>query len=362
MVSMFDVKEIYNAYLACRLEKRSSPDALLFEMNQEEEILRLADELNKKTYLPSTSVCFYLNKPKSREIFAAHFRDRIVHHIIYSRLAPTWEKIFIDQSFACRPEKGTHKGAGVLQDYCRKITKSGKQKAYYLKLDVANFFMSIDKNILYKILARKCSDSELLWLIHVSLFHDPTTDVMNIGRASYAGKLPPHKSLFNAKPHCGLPIGNLTSQFFANVYLNELDQYAKHVLKCHYYLRYVDDFVLLSISKGQLLQWKVDIVQFLWQRLHLDLNPEATKLDGIFHGVDFCGYIVRPFYMLVRRRVVGNLKSKLDDVYPKLVYKTTDRIMYYYDTKVLERLLATLNSYLGHFSPVSYTHLRAHET
>ncbi|MBD3338829.1 MAG: hypothetical protein GF353_06965 [Candidatus Lokiarchaeota archaeon] len=343
---MFTFQQIYRAYIECRQNKRNTPDALLFECNQEENLIQLVDALNSRSYRPATSVCFYIKQPKIREIFAAHFRDRIVHHLVYNRLSPIWEKIFIDQSFACRPGKGTHKGATVLQNYLRKITHNGKRKGYYLKLDIHNYFMSINKNILYKILCKKCFDDELKWLLSIIIFHDPTLDY-ETQHSTY--RCPDNKSLFNAPTDCGLPIGNLTSQFFANVYLNTFDQFVKHILKCRFYVRYVDDFILLSDNREQLLAWKKRIIEFLHDQLQLHINEKATRLDSIFNGVDFAGFVIRPFYSLCRRRVIGNCRAKLRESKKFLVKENDASYIWMYDINVLENLMATINSYLGHF-------------
>jgi len=346
---MFTFKQIYRAYIDCRKNKRNKPDALEFEVNQEEKLSRLVAALNDRSYQPATSVCFYVEKPKGREIFAADFQDRIIHHLIYNELAPVWEKIFIDQSFACRPGKGTHRAAKMLQSYLRKITRNGKKTAYYLKLDIKNFFMSINKMVLYRLLCKKCKNEGLKWLLKVVIFHDPTRDYELRSSKRLKKKIPQQKSLFYALENCGLPIGNLTSQFFANVYLNALDQFVKHVLKCRFYVRYVDDFILLATDKNQLLQWQQQIIKFLDDELLLQLNHAATKIDSIFNGVDFVGFIVRPFYMLCRRRVIGNLNARLKQFEEILVHVDNNKIIWHYDYQVLEQLLATVNSYLGHF-------------
>jgi len=355
MVTFADIEK---AYMDCRRTKRNSIDALLFELGQEENIRFLVDALNSKTYTPTTSVCFYIDRPKAREIFAADFRDRVVHHYIYTRLAPVWEKIFIDQSFACRPAKGTHKGAQVLQEYTRKATRNGKRKAYYLKMDISNFFMSIHKPTLYKILMKKCRDADLAWLLWTVIFHDPRMDVRFVRQKHSCTALPAHKSLFNAPREKGLPIGNLTSQFFANVYLNELDQFVKHELKCRYYVRYVDDFIILSSDKEQLCAWQVALDKFAHNRLRLEINPAATKIDSIFNGVDFCGFIVRPHYKLCRRRVIGNLKERLRQAEEKLICHGEDKTVYYYPLDYLEKLGTTVNSYLAQFQHAQTTRLR----
>jgi hypothetical protein len=189
----------------------------------------------------------------------------------------------------------------------------------------------------------------MLWLLRVIVFHDPTQDYEMQDRDNLRRGLPSHKSLFNAKAFCGLPIGNLTSQFFANVYLNELDQFIKHVLKCKFYLRYVDDLVLLASSMAQLLEWREAITRFAGERLALAINERCTRLAPVSGGVDFSGFIVRHNYMLVRRRVVGNLKARLREARRQLICRAPAYVARRFHRETLERLLSAANSYLGHF-------------
>jgi hypothetical protein len=166
---------------------------------------------------------------------------------------------------------------------------------------------------------------------------------------SERAKVPDGKSLFEVPVNCGLPIGNLTSQFFANVYMNALDQYVKHVLKCRFYVRYVDDFILLSESTTELQNWLEAIELFLFNDLELSINQQATKIDRISNGVDFVGFIIRPFYTLCRRRVIGNCKRALKKYRDLLVIDEENATGYKYDYTCLDKLLSTMNSYLGHF-------------
>lgn len=340
---------MYGAYLACRRTKRNKPSALAFERNHEENLMALVDELRERRYQPSTSICFYTEKPKRREVFAAAFRDRIVHHLVYNAISPVWEKIFIHHSYACRPNKGTHAAALALQKFLRQATGNGNCSASFLKMDAHNFFMSIDRRLLFDMLATRCHDPDLLWLLRVIVFHDPTTDYELQDRENLRAGLPPHKSLFSAAPFCGLPIGNLTSQFFANVYLNALDQFIKHHLKCRYYLRYVDDFVMVDPDAGKLLAWQEMITEFAAQRLRISMNERATRLAPVSGGIDFAGFIVRHNYLLVRRRVVGNLKAKLRLAHRQLVCRAPTYHAFRFHRETLEDCLAAVNSYLGHF-------------
>ena len=346
---LFNFPRMYRAYLACRRTKRNTPSALAFEVDYEEYLLKLITELREKRYQPATSICFYTRKPKAREIFAAAFRDRIVHHLVYQAIAPEWERTFIHHSYACRPQKGTHAAANSLQSFLGKVTLNGARRAYYLKMDIRNFFMTIDRGKLFEMLKKRCRNRDLLWLLNVIVFHDPTKNFELQDRGGLRRYLPGHKSLFNAAPFCGLPIGNLTSQFFANVYLNALDQFVKHQLKCRYYLRYVDDFILLSVEMKELRQWQAQISQFVSEKLALAINASAVQLAPAAGGVDFAGFIVRGNYKLVRRRVVGNLKERLRKIKTKLVRQTHDYIVYHFHSRTLAQCEASVNSYLGHF-------------
>ena len=181
-----------------------------------------------------------------REIFAADFKDRIVHHVLVAELERYWEPVFIHDSYACRRSKGIHQAVKRLRQFIRQGSGNGQQQLWYLQLDIRNYFMSIDKTVLFGLLKPHIDNLEALWLTKLLVFYDCTENFTYKGRPGLLQQLPAHKSLLQAPSGKGLPIGNLNSQFFANVYLNALDQFVKHTLKCRYYLRYCDDFVLLS--------------------------------------------------------------------------------------------------------------------
>jgi RNA-directed DNA polymerase len=329
---IFSFRNIYDCYLDCRRKKRNTHNALRFEINAGENILNLQQELRTKKYHPSRSILFVAKKPKLREIFAGDFRDRVVHHILINELEKIWERIFIYDTYACRLNKGTHKAVLRLQSFLRKITKNGRRHAYYLQLDIKDFFTSIDKNLLYEFICKRIDNPDVLWLTKIILFWDCTISYVQRGDKTLLSNIPANKSLFGKENRRGLPIGNLTSQFFANIYLNELDQFIKHTLKAHYYLRYVDDFVLLSQNKEELLYWKKGIKNFLADKLNLTLHPRRQKLQPVSNGIDFLGYIIRQNYILVRLRVINNLKARLREFkdYPN-------------------KLKNSIASYLGHF-------------
>ena len=297
--------------MKCRESKRNTVNQLAFEVDADISLLRLQEELNSRTYRPGPSICFVLEKPKLREVFAASFRDRIVHHVLIERLNEICEPRFIHDSYACRSGKGTHAAIARLQKFARSVTSNNSCRAYFMQLDVRSFFVEINKRILQEFVNKQTDDEFMLWLADVIIWNDPTVHCKVTRGGNLIDKVPAHKTLFKAPKHKGLPIGNLTSQFFANLYLNELDQFVKRQLKCRFYIRYMDDLVLLSKSKEQLQAWMTVIGQFLRDRLDLALHPTKRIISPVSNGIDFLGYVVRPEYILVRKRVVENLKHKI---------------------------------------------------
>ena len=364
---VFSFANLYQAYKQCRRGKRKTMNCLRFEQNLEDNLIDLQQRLVKQTWSPARYVVFQVKKPKRREIFAADFSDRVVHHLLIGHIEPLWERVFIHDSYACRQNKGTHKGVARLQSFCRKVTANNSRQAWYLQLDVKGFFTTINKPVLFALLARKIKNPRLLWLSQQIIFTSLTDNCL-FRRSTIKDflVLPPHKTLFRAPEDCGLPIGNLTSQFFANVYLDKLDQFVKHDLKAKYYLRYCDDFILLSRDKDELLNWQTRIIGLLAE-LKLTLNNRRKWAD-ITTGIDFLGYIVRPGYLLNRRRVVSALKEKLNDVVYQLkppiltansyLLQTGSDVspscwsqnIYSWPWDILCKLYQWLMSYLGHFS------------
>jgi len=251
-----------------------------------------------------------------------------------------FEKSFIYHSYACRKKKGTHLAVKNLQKTLKKYSKPGRQ-VYFLKADIKSFFTSIDKEILIKLIKKKIKNKDIIWLIRKIVLTSPAKEALKAGSPSLFNEIPKHKSLFWAKEGKGLPIGNLTSQFFANIYLNSLDQFVRHTLKAKHYFRYVDDLVILDTSPRRLENYIQRIDGFLKKNLLLELHPEKTFIRETEKGIDFLGYVVRPNYILVRKRVVKNFKKKIFEAERKLKERK------YLD---LDLLRAVFNSYFAHFS------------
>jgi retron-type reverse transcriptase len=308
----FSFEDLVAAYFDCRQNKRNKPSALAFEQDLEHNLAWLYDELQDGSYRPDPSVCFVITRPKPREVWAADFRDRIVHHLLYNRIAPRFHASFIADSCACIPGRGTLYAARRLEAKVRSITKNWSRAAWYLKLDLANFFVSIDKRILHRLLATRITNPWWLKLAETVLFHDPRPGVVRHSPPQRMALIPPYKSLFNQPSHRGLPIGNLSSQFFANVYLDALDQFVKHRLSAKHYIRYVDDFVLLHESPQWLNAARAEIEAFLPEALAVRLNPTKTILQPVERGIDFVGQVIKPWRRILRRRTLNDALHRLD--------------------------------------------------
>ena len=248
-------ENLYNAYLKARRGKRKSEEVLRFTCDLESELFDLQNELRNKTYKTGEYRNFIIFEPKERIISALPFRDRVVHHAVYSVMEPIFERKFIYDSYACRKGKGTHAGVERLQEFIRKMNNN----SYVLKCDVSKYFSSVNHKILKRIIRKKIADGDFLWLL------DNIIDSME----------------------SGIPIGNLTSQLFANIYLNELDEFVKYKLKIKYYIRYMDDFILLYDSKQELHKFREEIRLFFIINLRLSFHPKKVNVFPISLGVDF---------------------------------------------------------------------------
>jgi len=268
------------AYQKARIGKSKNTQVIEFEKNLDINLANLRQELISLTYKPIELKRFIIRDPKTRVIHASAFRNRIIHHALINIIGPIYEKIFIYDSYASRIGKGTHKAVQRFDFFKRKVSLNGslvKEEAnansvrgYVLKADIKHYFDTVDHQILLAIIKRKIKDGKIIWLIKKILdnFHG------------------------NAKGK-GMPLGNYTSQFFANVYLNELDYFVKHILKARCYIRYVDDFVILHKRKKLLYYCKDRIIRYL-DCLKLELHPEKSLIIPLKNGVSFIGY--RIFY------------------------------------------------------------------
>jgi len=280
---------LYIAFLAARKAKRDRVAVASFEFDLEHNLIELETELRDQTYQPGGYTNFYVYEPKRRLVSAAPFPDRVLHHALCQVIQPIWEKRFIHTSFACRKGKGTHKALDQCHTYVR-------QYRYAFQGDIVKYFPSIDHTLLRGLLTRRIADARTLWLIDLILNSGAGILSQEYPMTYFAGD-----DLFAANRPRGLPIGNLTSQFWANVYLHELDQFVKHQLHCPAYLRYMDDFVLFADDKAQLQEWKAAVRDFIAAHLRLVLHPKKSLVFPVKIGVDFCGFRIYPTHRRLRR-------------------------------------------------------------
>jgi RNA-directed DNA polymerase len=304
------VEELFQAYFDCRVRKRNTANALRFEARLERNLMDLYHRLHAGEYAPGRSLCFVVLHPKPREIWAADFRDRIIHHLLYNRISPRFYRAFSSGSCACIPGRGTLYAVERLERHLRSATRNWSVPQWALKMDVANFFVSIDKGVLDGLLAARIDDAYTLHLARTLLHHDPTRDVHVRSAPELMRRIPSHKGLFNAGGN-GLPIGNLTSQFFANVYLDPLDRYVERDLGLRHYVRYVDDLIAIGPSGSELNDAAMQIEQFAQDRLKVRFHPRKTSIQRAELGVDFVGYVVRPHARYLRRRSVAHAMRKI---------------------------------------------------
>jgi len=284
-------------------------DVLEFKANLEDNIFYLHQSLRNKTYQHSYYSAFNVYDPKLRKIHKATVVDRVLHHAIYQIIYSIFDKNFIYDSYSCRMEKGTHRAVERLEKFTRKLSRNNKRNVFVLKCDIKKFFDSINQEILLEIIRIKIQDENVLWLIEKIIKSFPS----------------------------GLPLGNVTSQIFANIYLNELDQFIKHQLKEKYYLRYCDDFIILSESEEQLKNLIPQISLFLQEKLQLTLHPNKISIRKYHQGIDFLGYVILPYYRTLRTKTKKRMISKL-----LLKHK-----MYREDLVSEESFEQSLQSYLG---------------
>ncbi len=334
----FSLLDIYQAYWDCRKKKRSSEACIEFEYNLESNISKLYHDLKYGRYKIGKSICFVVLRPKPREVWAADFRDRIVHHLIYNIIKNRFYSNFIKDTYSCIPKRGTLLGAKQLAKYAQSATQNYSKDMYYLKADIKNFFVSIDKKILFELVKERVPEKWLCDLIEQVIFNDPKQNAIIQSPKWKFDLLPSYKSLWNCEPDKGLPIGNLTSQFFSNVYLNKLDQFVKNKLKCKYYCRYVDDFVIIDESPKNLNMYHKEITKFLKKELLLELHQDKKTINLVKNGIDFIGYKIKPNRMYLRQKTLRAMFRNVDN-FRKNIFDIKE--------SALENLFCRFNSYLG---------------
>ncbi len=291
---IISTENLLEAWKEFRRGKRGKKDVQEFQADLMHNILHLYGELKAKTYKHGGYRHFRVSDPKPRDIHKASVRDRLVHHALYSKLYPFFDTTFISHSYSCRRNKGTHRAMKAFSGYIAEGSRNDTKTLWVLKCDIRKFFASVDQGMLVKILRRKIPDEDVVRLVEnvVQSFH-------------------------STAPGKGLPLGNLTSQLLVNVYMNEFDQFIKHRVKAKQYVRYADDFVILSRDKEWLESILPNIRTFLQDELCLTLHPNKVSIDTIASGIDFLGWIHFPDHRVLRtttkRRMLRRVEGFEED-------------------------------------------------
>lgn len=317
---IYDFQNLYEAYIKARKNKRYRREVIFFSMNLEENLISIQNDLIWESYHTGEYRQFYVHDPKTRLVLALPFKDRVVQHAIVNIIEPVFEKTFIFDSYACRLGKGTHAGADRLTKFLTETARKWR-KTYCLKADIKKFFYSIDHQALKDVIRRKIACPQTMRLLE--------------GIVDSSGE------------QVGIPIGNLTSQLFANIYLNELDYFIKHTFRCHYYIRYMDDFVILHDNKQELHRIKREVEDFLRDKLRLELNSK-TQVFPASQGINFLGYRIWRTHRKVRNSSKRRIKRKLKAYQRK----------YAAGQMSIERIKATIISWLGHVKHANSYFLR----
>jgi len=335
------LNELYNAYLECRQRKRNTKSCALFEMNEASNLYALYKDLNNKTYKIGKSIVFVILYPKIREVFAADFRDRIVHHLLINKYKNGFANYFIDNSFSCIKGKGTYKCQQKALEYSE-YYKDG----WVLSCDIKGFFMSIDRKLLAKMLEdfvlqygnkKYKYTNELLWLTNLIVLNEPENNCIKHGDLSLFDKVPSNRTLFLSNGN-GLAIGNLTSQQFANFYLTKFDKWVIENFNVGY-VRYVDDFRLFAHDKQTLLKLINKIRKFLKDELHLELHPCKIELQPVKHGFQFVGVHIKKNRIYINNYTISNCKK---------IIKLYNNLQDYNFELSVNKYAQRINSYLGY--------------
>jgi retron-type reverse transcriptase len=303
---IYDFNNLLSAYQAARKCKRYKSNIVNYGFFLESNLFKLQRELILETYLPSSYVCFTVSDPKLRKVAAPAFRDRVLQHSLVSRIEPLFESKFIYDSFACRKNKGTHFGLSRIKKFLQAARSIyGKDaQIYCLRMDIQKYFASISWDVLLTLVNKTVPCDKTKRLIEKFITKHKCFNIK--GRPIEAPE-----DVVNPDLRRGVPIGNLTSQLFANIYLNELDHFAKETLHIRWYARYMDDFLVIDSDKEYLKQTKEDFKSFLECHLHLSLHPKKVIIQNVKSGIPFVGYLIFYDHVLVRGKTLLRMRQKL---------------------------------------------------
>lgn len=360
------LENLYSAYFEARKNKRNTAEQLEFEMCYESKLAELYEQIMSKTYRVKPCKAFVIAKPVYREVFAPQFVDRVVHHFIVMYINNQIEKVLIDDCYSCRKGKGTLYGIERAKQNMRSVTHNYADDAYVLKLDISGYFMNMNKQLLHRQIQKlqlvenlDCSVIEketIKYLIEQVIFSNLVEQCIINGNRDLWRFVPNHKSLFHSSEHCGLPIGNLTSQIFGNVYLNEFDHWVKEELNIEHYGRYVDDMYFMH-SDANYLKQCLPIIQRKMKEYSLLVHPKKIYFQHLSKGLEFLGRYIKPYRSYISNRTKNNFIQMLKQMEVDLIKGET----YLVENRLLPYYLSRINSYLGIFIKAnSYLFIKKH--
>lgn len=348
--------DLFQAYYDARRNKRNTHSQLRFEMDLETNLINLYHELRNRHYKPSPSVCFIVQDSVKREVFASDFRDRVVHHLYFNYVSELFDRQFVYDSYSCRKGKGTLMGIERLEHHIRSVSRNYTREAYVLKMDIQGYFMSIDRKLLRSLVHEMTDRVQLQekhkgivdYLTDIITLKDPLRDARYKGNPKEWGDLPPSKCLSCSPSGTGLPIGDLTSQLYSNIFLNKLDWFATMKLGFKHYGRYVDDFYIVDTDKQGLIEAKDKINDFL-STMGLSLHPKKVRIQTVLQPFAYLGAVVYPFYRHCSKKTMKKIRRY------KQCYKNLFESDCFDFPIDMRRCISSINSYFGylrHFKAV----------
>lgn len=342
--------QLHLSYLQARKNKRNTLNQLKFELNQETNLYQLANAIYDRAYKPKPSIAFIIHKPVMREIFAADFSDRVIHHLIYRCIYPIIDRKLIHDTYSCRVGKGTLFGINRAKKFIRSCSQNFSKDAYVLKADIEAYFMNMQHGLIYEKVLKLIPDDKtvflglsretLLYLLRQTIFNTVTKNCRIKGNRGDWNGLPSNKSLFHYPDDTGLPIGNLTSQVFGNVYLNDFDHFVKKRLNIKYYGRYVDDMLFVHEERDFL----TEVIPYLEEEVSLAglrLHPKKIVLKSVEEGIYYLGQIIKPYRTYISSRTKNNFYQAIQ----KINTMMADEPQFTWEQ--LCDIRTTINSYLG---------------
>jgi hypothetical protein len=345
--------DLFQAYYDARRNKRNTLNQLRFEMDLETNLINLYHDLRDRRYKPAPSACFIVQDSVKREVFASEFRDRVVHHLYYNYVSALFDRSFIYDSYSCRKGKGTMLGIERLEHHIRSVSRNYTREAYVLKMDIKGYFMSIDRTLLFNMVREMTEQFHMAmqtreivdYLTEIIVKKDPLQGAKIRGNPHDWDDLPPSKCLSCSPVGVGLPIGDLTSQLFSNVFLGRLDWYVAMTLGFRHYGRYVDDFYIIDTDKERLRDAIPQIGQFL-SSMKLRLNPQKVKIQPVTAPIRYLGAVVRPFYRHCFSKTMHQFMSRKDAY---IFLRERNSPFSWLDVKYCLSAMNSYHGYLSHF-------------